>query len=226
VASSARAQSAALARVEDTAVLDAIQEAQLFYTHADVSFACSFNPAVRLPQGQVTVRQIAALYPYENELYAVEGNGQMVKDALENAARYYLSCQGARCSQPPLINRQVIGYNYDMAAGVDYEIDLTRPPGDRIHDLRWMGRPLAPTQPLRIAVNSYRAGGSAGYVMFRGAKIVWRSQEEIRDMIVRYFTEKKALPVEPRNNWRVIPEEARQELEREAEDPGGRFPAR
>jgi len=51
----------------------------------------------------------------------------MVKDALENAARYYLSCEGARCSQLPLTNRSVAGFNYDMAQGVEYQIDLTRP---------------------------------------------------------------------------------------------------
>ncbi len=222
VATSAHAQSAALARVEDSVVVDAIQEAQIAATHADVSFASSFNPGVRFPQGQVTVRQIAALYPYDNELYVVEGTGKMVKDALENAARYYVSCEGARCSEAPLINRAVVGYNYDMAEGVNYEIDLTRPEGDRVRNLQWKGQPLAPTQPLRIAVNNYRAAGSAGYTMFAGAKIVWRSSEEIRDMIVHYFTEKKQLPSEPRNNWRVIPEEARKELERESQGEAGR----
>jgi 2',3'-cyclic-nucleotide 2'-phosphodiesterase/3'-nucleotidase len=222
VAESPAPLSAALGRVEDVAIMDAVQEAQLFYSKADVSFASSFNPAVRVPQGQATVRQIAALYPYDNELYVVEGDGKMVKDALENAARFYLGCEGARCSQPPLINRAVAGYNYDMAEGVDYEIDLTRPEGDRIRNLRWHGQPLAAGQKLRIAVNNYRAAGSAGYSMFVGAKIVWRGPEEIRDMIVHYYTDKKKLPAEADNNWRVIPDEARKTLEREAQGDSGR----
>ncbi|MGD0497592.1 MAG: 5'-nucleotidase C-terminal domain-containing protein [Bryobacteraceae bacterium] len=226
VAQSPHALSAALGRVEDTAIVDAIQEAQLYYTHADVSFTSLFNPAVRVAQGEATVRQIAALYPYDNELYMVEGDGKMVKDALENAARFYLSCEGARCSQPPLINRSVIGYNYDMAEGVDYEIDLTRPEGDRIRNLRWHGAPLAPDQKLRIAVNNYRAGGSAGYSMFVGAKIVWRSPEEIRDMLVRYYTDKKKLPGEPDNNWRIVPDAARRTLEQEAQAQTGRPPVK
>ena len=88
----------------------------------------------------------------------------------------------------------VIGYNYDMAEGVDYEIDLTQPPGRRIRNLRWHGKPLEDDQPLRIAVNNYRAGGSAGYSMFRGAKIVWRSPDEIRDLVIQYYSEHKTLP--------------------------------
>ncbi|HUP04027.1 MAG TPA: 5'-nucleotidase C-terminal domain-containing protein [Bryobacteraceae bacterium] len=216
VARSAAPLSAALGRVEDTAIVDAVQQVQLAYSHADVSFASAFNTSVRVPQGEATVRQIAALYPYDNELYAIEGDGKMVKEALENSARYYLSCQGARCSQLPLTDRSISGYNYDMAQGVEYEIDLTQPVGSRIRNLRWHGAPLAPDQKLRIAVNNYRAAGSAGYSMFQNAKILWRGPEEIRDMIVRYYTEKGSLPQKPDNNWRLIPDEARVTLERDA----------
>lgn len=204
-----------LARVEDNALIDAIQRVQLYYSKADVSFASSFNARVSIPKGPITIRQIAALYIYENQLYAIEGNGKMVRDALENSARYYNTCAGD-CSHGPLINRDVIGYNYDMAEGVDYEIDLTQPPGSRIRNLRWRGKPLDDQQRLRIAVNNYRAGGSAGYSMFRGAKIVWRSADEIRDLVIQYFSEHKTLPARPVNNWRVVPEAALHTLEREA----------
>jgi 2',3'-cyclic-nucleotide 2'-phosphodiesterase/3'-nucleotidase len=217
VAESARDLSSALGRVEDTAVVDAIQQVQLFYAKADVAFTALFNKNVHIPKGPVTVRQIAALYPYDNELYAIEGDGRIVKDALENAARYFLSCTGARCAEAPLTNREVMDFNYDMAEGVEYEIDLTRPEGDRIRNLRWKGRPLAPDQKLRIAINNYRAAGSAGYSMFRGAKIVWKSQDEIRDLIVRYYTERKTLPAVPTNNWRVVPDAARATLVKQAE---------
>ena len=191
VASSARELSAARGREEDTAVVDAIQRVQLFYSKADVSFTALFDPEVRIPQGQVTVRQIAALYPYDNELLAIEGTGKMVKDALENAARFF-SGNG------------MPGFNYDMAEGVEYEIDRSRPEGDRIRNLRWRGKPLAPEQKLRIAINNYRAGGSGGYTMFPGAKVVWRSGEDIRDMLIRYYTERKSIPAEATGNWKIV----------------------
>jgi 2',3'-cyclic-nucleotide 2'-phosphodiesterase/3'-nucleotidase len=204
-----------LARVEDSALIDAIQQVQLFYTKADVSFASSFNARVSVPKGPVTVRQIAALYVYENQLYVIDGNGKMVRDALENSARYYNTC-ASDCSHGPLINPNVIGYNYDMAQGVDYEIDLTQPAGHRIRNLRWHGKPLDDAQPLRIAVNNYRAGGGAGYSMYRGAKIVWRSPDEIRDLVIQYYSEHKTLPAQPDNNWRVVPDAALRTLQQEA----------
>ncbi len=207
---------AALGRVEDTPLVDAVEYVQLALSKADVSFTALFNPTLRIARGRVTVRQIAALYPYDNELYLVEGNGRMVKDALENAARYYLTCEGGRCSERPLVNRQVVGFNYDMAEGVEYEIDLTHPEGDRIRNLRWQGKPLAPEQKLRIAINNYRAAGSAGYAMFQGAELLWHSQEEIRDMMVRYYIENKTLPIRASGNWKIVPEAARQTLKKEA----------
>src|SRR6202050_4120900 len=201
-----------LARVEDTALIDAIQEVQLFYSKADVSFASSFNSRVSVSQGPVTIRQIAALYVYENQLYVGQGTGKMVRAALENSARYYNSC-ASDCTHGPLINPHVIGYNYDMAQGVDYEIDLTQAAGQRIRNLRGHGKPLDDNQPLRIAVNNYRAGGSAGYSMFRDATIVWRSPDEIRDLVIQYYSEHKTLPAHPDNNWRVVPEAAQRALE-------------
>ena len=221
VATSAVEQSAALGRVMDSALVDAVERVQLEYAKADVSFTALFNPSVKVPKGEVTVRQIAALYPYDNELYAVEGTGKMVKDALENAARFYLSCEGARCGEPPLINRDVIGFNYDMAEGVEYEIDLTRPAGDRVRNLRFHGEPLAPDRKLRIAINNYRAAGSAGYSMFAGAPILWRSGREIRDLLVEYYTAHKNLPAVASGNWRIVPELAAKTLAREAQAAAG-----
>jgi 2',3'-cyclic-nucleotide 2'-phosphodiesterase/3'-nucleotidase len=204
-----------LGRVEDTPLVDMIHTAQLAYSHADVSFASMFNPRVAIPRGAVTVRQIAALYLYPNTLYTIEGDGKMVREALENSARYFRTCPGD-CSTGPLIGRSMLGYNFDMAAGVDYEIDLRQPEGHRIRNLRWRGKPLEDGQKLRIALNNYRAGGSAGYTMFRGAKMVWQSQEEIRDLIIDYYTAKKILPEKADENWKIVPEAARRELERES----------
>ncbi len=216
VAEAPAALDARMARVEDTALIDAVQTVELFYSKADVSFASSFNPRATIPKGRVTVRQIAAVYVYENTLYAIEGTGKMVREALENSARYFKTCSGD-CTHGPLVNPEVIGFNFDMAQGVEYEIDLTRPVGDRIRNLRWHGKPLADSQPLRIAVNNYRAGGSAGYDMFRGAKVVWRSSDEIRDLIVSYYTGHKQLPAKPDDNWRVVPKAARKTLQEEAQ---------
>jgi 2',3'-cyclic-nucleotide 2'-phosphodiesterase/3'-nucleotidase len=199
---------ARLARVEDTPMLEAIELVQLFYAKADIGFTSIFNPRLVIPKGPVSVRQIAALYIYDNDLYAIEGNGKMVREALENAARYFKTGGG--------FNPDVAGFNYDVAKGVEYEIDLSQPEGHRIRNLRWHGSPLRDDQTFRLAVNNYRAGGAAGYTMFQGAKIVWRSPREIRELIVEYYTEHKQLPSAASGNWRIEPQAAKELCRREA----------
>ena len=215
VAESSVELTGARGRFEDSALVDAIHEVQLYYAKAQVSFASLFQRQVRVPRGPVTRREISALYVYDNELYAIEGDGRMVRAALENATRYYLTCPEATCSHGPLVDHAIPGFNYDTAQGVEYEIDLRQPVGRRVLDLRYKGAPLRDDEPLRIAVNNYRAAGSAGYTMFKDAKIVWRSNREIRDLMAEYWSEHKRLPEKPDGNWMLLPPGAVETLVRE-----------
>ena len=79
-------------------------------------------------------------------------------------------------------------------------------------NLRFKGAPLSDAQPLTIALNNYRATGSAGYDMFKDAKILWQSNEAIRDLIVEYYKRKKTFPSTASGNWRIIPDAARVRL--------------
>jgi hypothetical protein len=45
---------------------------------------------------------------------------------------------------------------------------------------------------------------------------VWRSSEQIRDLVIRYYIEHKELPVKARGNWRIVPEAAQKTLARQA----------
>jgi 2',3'-cyclic-nucleotide 2'-phosphodiesterase/3'-nucleotidase len=207
--------SGARGRFEDSALVDAIHEVQLHYSHADVSLTALFSPRAHVAPGLVTAREVAALYLYDNELYAVAGDGRMLREALENAARYFRTCPEPSCERGPLVDPDVRGYNYDMAQGVEYEIDLTRPAGHRVRNLRYRGAPLRDDQPLLIALNNYRAAGSGEYAMFRGAKVVYRSGRDIRDLMVDYFREKGELPTAPDGNWRLVPPAAVETLVRE-----------
>jgi 2',3'-cyclic-nucleotide 2'-phosphodiesterase/3'-nucleotidase len=204
--------SAGRARFEDSALVDAIHAVQLHYTQADVSLSALFNPRLVIKPGPITVREAAALYVYDNTLYKIEATGAMLRAALENAARYFETCATPACEGGSLINPKVPGFNFDMAEGVEYEIDLTRPVGERIRNLRFRGKPLEDAQRLTLALNNYRAGGSGGYEMFRGAKVLWQSSQSIRELIIEYYSGSRAFPTKPTENWRILPEAARQRL--------------
>ncbi|HEX8162867.1 MAG TPA: 5'-nucleotidase C-terminal domain-containing protein [Pyrinomonadaceae bacterium] len=195
--------SAEQASLRDTAVLDLIQRVQMEAGKADVSMVANFNPRARLPRGAVSVRDIAGLYIYENTLVVLEVTGRQLKDALEHSAKYFLPYAPGK-SAAELIDEKIPGYNFDVAEGVAYDLDITRPVGDRIRNLRFRGQPLDPAQKLRLATNNYRVNGGGGYTMYKGAPELFRSSEEIRELIIDWVTEHKRVPPEPTNNWRLV----------------------
>jgi 2',3'-cyclic-nucleotide 2'-phosphodiesterase/3'-nucleotidase len=190
-------------RFHDTAIIDLIQRVQLEAGKADVSMAACFNDRARIPRGAVTVRDIAGLYEYENTLVTLELTGQQLKDALEHAARYFKEFQPGK-SIADLVDTRIPGYNFDVAAGVSYDIDLTKPFGQRIQNLKFKGQPLSPTQKLRVVTNNYRVNGGGGYDMFKSAPVVYRSSEEVRELIIDWVEKHKTIPTETDNSWRIV----------------------
>jgi 2',3'-cyclic-nucleotide 2'-phosphodiesterase/3'-nucleotidase len=197
--------SARAARFRDTAILDLIQRVQLEAGKADVSMAASFNPEARIGRGPVTVRDIAGLYIYENTLVTLEVTGQQLKDALEHSAKYFLAYVPGKAASD-LVDEKIPGYNFDIAEGVTYELDITKPLGQRIRNLRFKGSPLDPAQKLRLVTNNYRVNGGGGYTMYKDAPVVYRSSQEIRELIIDWVERHKQIPPEPTNNWRLLPE--------------------
>ncbi|MFN2514742.1 MAG: bifunctional UDP-sugar hydrolase/5'-nucleotidase [Pyrinomonadaceae bacterium] len=195
---------AADARFRDTAILDLIQRVQLETGKADVSMVASFNPEARIAKGPVTVRDIAGLYVYENTLVVLEVTGQQLKDALEHSAKYFRAYEPGK-SAADLVNEKIPAYNFDIAEGVTYELNIAKPIGQRIEKLQFRGKAVAPNQKLRLATNNYRVNGGGGYTMYKGAPVVYRSSQEIREMIIDWVEGHKTIPTEPSNNWRIVP---------------------
>jgi 2',3'-cyclic-nucleotide 2'-phosphodiesterase / 3'-nucleotidase len=204
IGESAAELSAQDARVRDNALLDLIQRVQLDAGHADVSMAASFNPSAHVARGPVTVRDIAALYEYENTLVVVEVTGQQLKDALEHSAKYFKAYVPGRAAAD-LVDEKIPGYNFDIAEGVTYDLDITKPVGQRIQNLRFHSEPLRMTQKLKLATNNYRVNGGGGYTMYRGAPELFRSSAEIRELIIDWVAAHKHIPPAPDNNWRLLP---------------------
>ena len=192
------------ARFRDTAILDLIQRVQLETGNADVSMAASFNASARIAKGAVTVRDIAGLYVYENTLVVLEVTGRQLKEALEHSAKYFKAHEPGKAAVD-LVDEKIPAYNFDIAEGVTYELDLRRPVGDRIQNLRFKGQPLRPDQKLKLATNNYRVNGGGGYVMYKNAPVVYRSGEEIRELIIDWLERHKTVPTEPTNNWKIVP---------------------
>ncbi len=191
------------ATFRDTAILDLIQRVQMEAGNADVSMVASFNEKARIAKGPVAVRDIAGLYVYENTLVVLEVTGQQLKDALEHSAKYFRPYEPGKSARD-LVDEKISSYNFDIAEGVSYDLNIAKPFGQRIENLQFHGKPLLPDQKLRLATNNYRVNGGGGYTMYKGAPVVYRSNVEIRELIIDWMERHKTIPTEPDNNWKIV----------------------
>ncbi len=182
------------ARLEDTPLLDLINDVQREATGADLSLT-SLLPGGHyqgLPAGPIRVRDLYGLYPYENQLVVVEIDGAKLKAVLERAAEFFGSAtwdaERKRLVLAP--NEKMIPYNFDALEGASYRIDPTAPPGGRIKDLLFRGRPVRSEDRFTLAVNAYRAQGAGGYAALKGAKVVRVFPTEIRDILIERLRER------------------------------------
>ncbi len=194
------------ARLEDTALLDLINETQLAATGADLSLT-SLLP-FRFDgweAGPLTVRQVYALYPYENQLVVVEIDGARLRAVLEHAATFYGKAEwrdGALVLQP---SAAMTPYNFDVLQGASYRVDPTAPEGHRVTELRFRGRDVKDDDRFTLAVNSYRAQGSGGYTALKGAKVLRTYNDEIRELLVDRLRSAGRVDPVTDGNWAVVP---------------------
>ena len=203
IGNSAKDLRATDARFRDTAILDLIQRIQMDVGKADVSMAAVFNSEARIEKGSVTVRDIAGLYVYENTLVVLEVTGQQIKDALEHSAKYFRPFESGK-TPADLIDPKIPAYNFDIAEGVSYVLNISKPIGQRIENLQFEGKPLAPNRKLKLATNNYRVNGGGGYTMYKGAPVVYRSSDEIRELIIDWVERNRNIPTDPTNNWKIV----------------------
>ncbi|HJW10070.1 MAG TPA: 5'-nucleotidase C-terminal domain-containing protein, partial [Holophagaceae bacterium] len=99
------------------------------------------------------------------------------------------------------------GYDYDMVDGVTYALDLGKPVGSRVVDLKFNGQPVRPEQSFTLALSSYRLRGGGGYMEAMG----WQggpemvSSEGLRNLLFAYVLARPSLAVPVTGGWRTIP---------------------
>ena len=99
------------------------------------------------------------------------------------------------------VNSEIPHYNVDNMAGVSYRIDPTRPEGTRIRDLRYNGLPLDPEAEFVVACHSYRPAGGGLFPHLETAEVVWRSSEELPDLIGDYLDKHRPWFPAVDGNW-------------------------
>ncbi|MGG0728925.1 bifunctional 2',3'-cyclic-nucleotide 2'-phosphodiesterase/3'-nucleotidase [Bacillus paramycoides] len=169
-----------------------------------------------IPAGTLAIKNVADLYVYPNTLYAVQVNGAQVKEWLEMSAGQFNKIDPKETEEQPLVNIGYPTYNFDILDGLKYEIDVTQPAkydkdgnvkeanAKRIVNLTYDGKPVADDQKFIVATNNYR-GSSQTFPGVSKGTVVYQSQDETRQIIVKYMQETPVINPTADQNWTFKP---------------------
>ncbi|WP_161520078.1 MULTISPECIES: bifunctional 2',3'-cyclic-nucleotide 2'-phosphodiesterase/3'-nucleotidase [Bacillus] len=169
-----------------------------------------------IPAGTLAIKNVADLYVYPNTLYAVKVNGAQVKEWLEMSAGQFNQIDPKKTEEQPLVNIGYPTYNFDILDGLKYEIDVTQPAkydkdgkvvnanANRIVNMTYEGKPVADKQEFIVATNNYR-GSSQTFPGVSKGEVVYQSQDETRQIIVKYMQKIKDIDSAADQNWTFKP---------------------
>lgn len=190
------------AQIIDTGVIDLINDVQIKYTGADIAAAALFSPTSNLRTGDITYASIFEIYKYPNTLVGIEVTGAELKAYMEWSATYYNTYSPGDINLS--FNPNIRGYNYDMFQGVEYKVDVTKPAGERIVDLKFKGETVKETDTFKLGINNYRYGGLKNMGIISGSPYFESDPKSLRSFIADYIKENTPIAPVVDNNWEVI----------------------
>jgi 2',3'-cyclic-nucleotide 2'-phosphodiesterase/3'-nucleotidase len=220
----------------NSAFTDLIHNLQLQISKADISFNAplSFNTVIQA--GDVTQADMFKLYRFENLLFVLRMTGEEVRKHLEFSYDMWTNTMTSpedhalRLNDESKDDQQRTGFqyytfNFDSAAGIDYEVDLTKPDGQKVKIFQMSdGQPFDEKKWYKVVMNSYRANGG-GELLTRGAgipkdslesRVIFNTDLDQRHYLTEEIRKMGTVNPQPNHNWKFVPEDwAKPALERD-----------
>ncbi|MFC8684641.1 bifunctional metallophosphatase/5'-nucleotidase [Brevibacillus porteri] len=207
-------------QIQETPLSDFFHEVMLYYSKADVVAHQIDNDKAKLDVGPIMKKDIAYNYQYAGgEITVYKVTGKDLKDYMEWAVGYFNSTRPGDVTVSFDPKRRASKYSTnDFFGGVKYEIDLTKPYGSRITNLRKLDEtPIKAEDTLKLGMNSYRMEAlqaKGGALEGRKFEQLWSSKDNtafgetagtIRNRAIAYLKEVKKGVYEPKvqSNWKI-----------------------
>ena len=205
-------------------------------TDAQISFAAPLTFNGEIKAGTLLYNDLFTIYPYENQLFEVRMTGAEIRRYLEYSYDGWINTldgsQGHLLKISELMDprtgriRWSFGgptYNFDSAGGLVYDVDVTKPFGERvIVKSLACGADFDDDAEYKVAMTSYRASGGGGLMKLAGVDTgriderVTGYYPEIRNILYDYLVEHKEIDpsaigdVNVIGQWRFVPEKTAQ----------------
>ena len=210
----------------NSAFTDLVHSLQLQISKADISFAAplAFNTVIKA--GEVKMADMFKLYRFENLMFVLRMTGAEIRRHLEMSYDQWVNTM-TKPEDPALMlnddsknDQQRTGFknytfNFDSAAGIDYEVDLTKPDGQKVRILRMSnGEPFDEGKWYKVVMSSYRANGG-GELLTKGAgipkdslegRVLFHTDRDLRHYLTEEIRLQGTIDPQPASNWRFVPE--------------------
>lgn len=137
-----------------------VAQAFLFQSkNADVSIQNAGGVRTDIEAGKITIGDAYILLPFANTLVDLTMTGAEIRKVLNEAVIFAHTPDGSTGAYP-------------YAAGLRWDVDMTRTEGDQLYNIEVKGRDetqwraLIDTETLKVVTNSFTGGGKDGYVTF------------------------------------------------------------
>ena len=220
----------------NAAFTDLIHNLQLQITKADISFNAPLSFNTTINAGDVTMADMFKLYRFENLLFVLRMTGEEIRKHLEYSYDMWTNTMTSPENHALRLNTnykedqqragfQYYTFNFDSACGIDYEVDLTKPDGEKVRILQMSnGEPFDEQKWYKVAMNSYRANGG-GELLTLGAgipqdsldsRVLFHTDRDQRHYLTEEIRRMGTLDPKPNSNWKFVPEDwAKPALERD-----------
>ena len=211
----------------NSAFTDLIHNLQMQISKADISFNAPLSFNTTINAGDVTQADMFKLYRFENLLYVLRMTGEEVRKHLEFSYDMWANTMTSpddhalRLNNASKDDNQRTGFeyytfNFDSACGIDYEVDLTKPDGQKVRILKMSdGRSFDEKKWYKVVMNSYRANGG-GELLTRGAgiprdsleaRVLFHTDRDQRYYLTQEIKKMGSVTPQANHNWRFVPEE-------------------
>jgi len=148
----------AVNRTEETNIADFVADSFRKAAGADVALinGGSLRADTVISKGEITLREVLSILPFNNDLAKIEVTGAMLLQALEHGVSR--SGPGAEPGRFPQVS------------GLRYSFDATLLPGARVKEVSVNGRPLDPRKTYTLVTTKYVADGGDQYAMLKDAR--------------------------------------------------------
>ncbi len=205
------------------AYVDMIHTLQLKASGADISFVAPLSFDTRKEKGVLNFQDLMDIYPYENQLYVIELTGLEIKNYLEYSYSKWVNPNPVQSGHLLQLNIGGKGergsfnnvyFNFDSAAGIIYEVDVTKGDGERINIISLANKaPFNLDLIYKVALTSYRASGG-GDMLNLGAGIPIKEIQarqierlaDIRDLLYNQIKIDGYIDAQKLNHWKFVPE--------------------